>query len=139
MPIKDESIEDFTKDGACSKCGACCSTFLPLTAAELRRLRNWVRKRDYKPEPVGDALDITCPFLDKETTRCACYEARPEVCQKFLCKTMHDGNQIQLSKPQRRYTVVNLREAIFKEESMSLQDFMLFNAYLKQRKEAENE
>lgn len=133
------SVTDFTVDGACAKCGACCSTFLPLTAKEIKRLRSWVKKHSYKPTSVLDALDITCPFLDKDTARCACYEIRPEVCRVFLCKTMHEGVRPQLSRPQKRYEVVNLRQVIFGEESVSFPEFNLLMHYLDGRVAANKE
>lgn len=137
--LEPGNVSDFTVDGKCAKCGACCSTFLPLTVKEIKRLKGWVKKHDYKPVPVLDALDITCPFLDKDTLQCACYEARPEVCRIFLCKTMHDGIQPQLSRPQKRYELVNLRQVIFGEESVSFPEFNLLMQYLDGRVKANKE
>ena len=49
MEIRLQENIDFTCKGKCSKCGACCSNLLPLTKAEIRHLREIVKKRKLKP------------------------------------------------------------------------------------------
>lgn len=133
-------VTDYTHDGRCSNCGACCSNYLPLTNRELNRLKAWVKKHQFKPTPVAyaEVLDFTCPFLDKSTTRCSCYKIRPEVCRQFNCHDYVHGN-IAMSKSKRRYQVYNLRSEIFGEESVSYTESLLLLEYLRQRKEKPNE
>lgn len=121
-------IIDYTQGGQCSRCGACCTNYLPLTKTEFKRLRRWVRKHKFKPEPVVDALDFTCPFLDKESLKCVCYEIRPAVCQKFSCHAAQSGLQ-QLGSATRE--VYNLREMLFSEDSVSVQEYFLIMNYLR--------
>lgn len=35
----EHGVYDFTKDGKCSSCGACCSNYLPLSSGEIKEIR----------------------------------------------------------------------------------------------------
>ena len=83
---------NFTKDGKCVQCGACCSNFLPMTDREIRIIRAYIKKNGIKPHDhvvpfAGRIEDWTCPFLDggKRTEKCDIYKVRPLICQKFIC------------------------------------------------------
>lgn len=39
-------ITDFSKDGKCSDCGGCCNDILPLTNADINRIKNYVKKNN---------------------------------------------------------------------------------------------
>lgn len=130
-------IIDNTVNGQCSRCGECCSNFLPLNKKEFKRLRYWVKKHHYKPpkryELQDEAVwDATCPFLIEENNRtlCAVYAIRPEVCQLFICNDTKSSEKSQ--KPHRR--IVNIRaEILHQEEAMSYEDFQLLLRYIEQR------
>lgn len=60
-------VYDFTVDGKCSSCGACCSNALPLSGKEIKEIKRYVKKRRIKEQkhlaPVkNNTLDLTCPF-----------------------------------------------------------------------------
>ena len=111
-------VTDFTKNGKCSGCGACCSTYLPITQKELKVLKAWVKKNRYKPSNIyaptnmrGHTLDLTCPFLNKDTGKCDVYDIRPAICREFICNK-------DISKRYRNaFTVHNLRKDIFGDDN----------------------
>ena len=84
-------------DGKCSGCGECCVDLLPVTPAEIRRIREYVRKHDIKEHrqaPFFDpnATDLSCPFRNQQTKKCEVYPARPYICRTFTCaKTREDA------------------------------------------------
>lgn len=88
----ENGIYDFTENGQCSCCGECCSSLLPLSSAELKRIKAYVKKHNIKPHKhnrlVADqrTVDLTCPFLDtSKKHKCDIYPVRPEICQHFIC------------------------------------------------------
>ena len=80
---KNDEVQDFTCNGECSKCGQCCSAFLPLTRTEFKRLRKLAKKQGIYVHEGAD-VDCTCPFLDGNN-RCSIYEDRPMICRLFTC------------------------------------------------------
>jgi uncharacterized protein len=58
-------------------CGECCGP-VPVTAAELGAVRDFMKKHDVVPRDNGP---LTCPFLQEG--RCAIYGARPLICRIF--------------------------------------------------------
>lgn len=88
----NKGIIDFTKNGKCSRCGGCCSNFLPLTEDEIKRLKELASKPttegQIKVTEAGDFI-MTCPFLimnnDDCGTYCSIYEDRPLICKSFIC------------------------------------------------------
>ena len=82
-------VTDYTVDGRCSGCGACCSDYLPLSIAEIGRIRKYMRKRNLREHTAsvmaGQSLDMTCPFRDNVKRRCDIYEVRPDICRAFQC------------------------------------------------------
>ena len=60
-------VYDYTKDGECSNCGACCSDFLPVSDREVTAIRRYVAKHFIKehrhtPPTMEPVQDFTCPF-----------------------------------------------------------------------------
>lgn len=111
-------VTDFTVNGKCSGCGACCSTYLPITQKELKVLKAWVKKNRYKPSnsyaPAnirGRSLDLTCPFLNKDTGKCDVYDIRPTICREFIC------NKDISKRYHNAFTVHNLRKDIFGDDN----------------------
>ena len=70
--------------GDCRGCGACCSRVLPVTDADLERLRAFLGRSAVVPRAYESPLDLSCPFLT-DSRECAVYEARPEVCRVYRC------------------------------------------------------
>lgn len=82
---------DLTKNGKCSRCGQCCSNFIPLTSSELKELQE-LTKTDIEVQLKTDdkgRVYMLCPFLimtqDSNETRCSIYDKRPSVCKMFRC------------------------------------------------------
>lgn len=92
----DSNAFNFTRDGKCSHCGNCCSTLLPVTKEEYKRIKKYVLSNNIKEcrhamPFAGQTTDLTCPFLDneKKENKCRIYEVRPLICRTFIC----DSNQ----------------------------------------------
>lgn len=129
----NSNLIDYTKDGKCSCCGQCCSNYLPMTDVELKHLISWAKKHRYQPLVVEDTLDVTCPFLDKTTSKCVCYDVRPEVCRRFTCKSAISGS-VHLSKPDNCYIIRNLRRDIFNDpNTINYAEFVLLMDYIQNR------
>lgn len=113
--MKRRLYTDLTRNGECTACGECCSNLLPLTRAEVERIRKYVASNGIKPqsnvalftrEPTifGD-----CPFLDRtREKKCLIYEARPLICRDFRCDKGSTEMSEELLKEKR--FVVNMRE-----------------------------
>ncbi len=80
---------DFTNNGRCSGCGNCCSNILPVSDAEVKRIREYIRKHGIKEQKKlyanPDSLDMTCPFRDDANRKCTIYEVRPAICRVYKC------------------------------------------------------
>lgn len=114
-------VYDYTKDGECSGCGNCCSNLLPISAKEVRQIREYVRRHHIqecvnRPPTAEPVQDWTCPFRDNMKKICTIYEARPAICRDFRC----DKPRKQIEADKRfyngRYDVVNMRETFFPKE-----------------------
>ena len=123
-------LTNYTKDGKCSKCGACCTNYLPMTKREIKRLSRWVKKHHYSADSLIDALDFTCPFLNKETLECSCYEIRPLVCQKFTCADVNQANNLKTHKT---FEIHNLRAELFNQPAVDVREYFIIMQYLEQR------
>ena len=85
-----------TLDGKCSGCGECCADFLPLSEAEVKRIRNYMKSHKLNEHRANvlmvDAIDLTCPFRDSINKKCDIYSIRPEICRAFICrKSLQDA------------------------------------------------
>ena len=83
---------DFTDNGKCTQCGACCSNLLPMTDEEIETIHKYIKKHNIKEHkhilPLAEpTIDMTCPFLNdsKPNEKCDIYEVRPRVCRDFIC------------------------------------------------------
>jgi len=114
----NSGVYDFTDNGKCTQCGACCSNYLPMTQKEIATIHRFVKKHDIKEFkhlfPVSnDTFDMTCPFMDdsKQKEKCRIYSVRPEICKQFICskeKKPFNGHWQQ-------YGVVDVRSEFFGE------------------------
>lgn len=108
-------LTDYTTDGKCSGCGSCCSNYLPVSEADLRRIKRYVAAHNVRPQRkvfplAAPAIDATCPFRDEHAGKCLIYEARPTICRVFSCcwhPTPDDARKM------RGAAVVDMRQAIF--------------------------
>ena len=88
--VHDETnVTDYTIDGHCSRCGSCCSDYLPLSQREIERIKAYMKKHSLREHVAtvmaGPQLDMTCPFRDNVKHRCDIYEVRPDICRCFQC------------------------------------------------------
>lgn len=112
----NSGVYDFTDNGKCTQCGACCSRYLPMTQKEADVIHRFVKKHDIKEFkhlfPVSnDTFDMTCPFMDdsKQKEKCRIYPVRPEICKQFICskeKKPFNGHWQQ-------YSVVDMRKEFY--------------------------
>lgn len=112
----NSGVYDFTDNGKCTQCGACCSNYLPMTHKEIATIHRFVKKHDIKEFkhlfPVSnDTFDTTCPFMDdsKQKEKCRIYSVRPEICKQFICskeKKPFNGHWQQ-------YSVVDMRKEFY--------------------------
>ena len=111
---------DFTKNGKCTGCGACCSNLLPMTDDEIRTIRKYIKTHGIKEFkhllPLANpSVDMTCPFMDdsKKCDKCMIYEVRPKICRDFICdpkqRPMDADLRYMLSAK-----IVNVREEFFR-------------------------
>ena len=109
-------ISDFTKDGKCSCCGECCTNILPMSDAEIRAVRAFVRRfhiREelHRPPVVGDIIDMSCPFRNNRERKCNIYPARPAICRDFQCNKPPQSAGADILTGKRR--IVYLRDEFF--------------------------
>ena len=111
----ENGVTDLTDNGNCRGCGECCSTLLPVSDTELKRIRRYVKSNHIKTQPVSNVyaqpmLDLTCPFLRKDVSknRCMVYPVRPDICARFKCSNPKDGKWYDGDISDKR--LVNMRE-----------------------------
>ena len=108
-------MADLTINGKCSRCGQCCSNFIPLTEEEKAHLIELCKKDDTEVQikTLEDGrVYMLCPFLiyhpETSTTSCSIYDERPSICRIFKC----DTKQKMSAEESRKYTVVDLMKDI---------------------------
>ena len=116
----ESEVHDFTRNGECSNCGACCSNMLPMTETEIRNIRRYVKRNGIRERkrllPVsGFMLDMACPFRDNDKRTCAIYTARPAVCQRFRCDKSRAQVAEDIDPDAKKMRLVNVREEFFGE------------------------
>ena len=140
-------MTDLTNNGICSRCGQCCSNFLPLTENEIMHLIELCKRDDtefqIKQLPDG-RIYMLCPFLicnqENNITRCSIYDDRPSICRIFKCDTKQKLSK-ELSK---EYLITDMMKDIIhydyqKENNMSFEEAMSYHIELcKRDKEKEN-
>lgn len=118
----EHGVYDFTKDGKCSQCEACCSDLLPISESEYSRIKRYIKKRNIKKQEhtvpavlrEQPKLDLTCPFLNenKKTEKCSIYPVRPAICRFFVCDDPQGAkNHPELYEEER--VPVSMRETFF--------------------------
>lgn len=110
-------VSDYTVDGKCSNCGACCSNLLPISETDIKRIKAYVKKHKIKEQRHNvlgtKTFDMTCPFRDEGKKKCLIYEVRPAICREFLCN--HTIDDIRKSKIDfhEKYKLVFMRTLFF--------------------------
>lgn len=119
---------DYTENGECSNCGACCSNLLPLTKKEVRTIAQYIEKHKIQPIdhiPVTlteKTLDGICPFRDDINEKCIIYETRPLICKIYRCnKTAKDIQReaIQKLKQKTKARPYDVRSTFYGDGSFS--------------------
>lgn len=113
----DIDVTDYTVDGRCSGCGACCSDYLPLSEGEVTRIHRYIIEhglREHKAlVTMGATFDMTCPFRDNVNKRCDIYDIRPEICRCFQCNQSVDVISANKAMYHRKNRVVSMRGEFF--------------------------
>lgn len=115
----EHGVFDLTDNGKCTQCGGCCSTLLPLTQSEIKRIKQYISANNITeckrlfPLSGNVTFDLTCPFLDttKKEEKCKIYKVRPKICKEFIC----DPNQRKKLKVE-DVVFVDMRETFFGKE-----------------------
>lgn len=100
---QDLDITSNCKNGRCSNCGECCTDFIPLTKAEVKNIKAYIKKNNIKENVYVDEehFDLRCPFYLKDNEHhCAIYPVRPTICRSFKCcfpKKLIEKNRDTLS------------------------------------------
>ena len=70
-------ITDNSICGNCSKCGECCTNFLPVTQKEIDEIQKYVIKNNIRPQKQMLIMQnrLSCPYYDGK--KCLIYKARP--------------------------------------------------------------
>lgn len=78
-------ITDNSVCGNCSKCGECCTNFLPVTQKEIDEIQKYVIKNNIRPQKQMLIMQnrLSCPYYDGK--KCLIYKARPLICKEFYC------------------------------------------------------
>lgn len=115
----DDNIYNFTVNGKCSQCGACCSDLLPMSEKEIIEIRRFIKKNGITEckhllPTANPCMDMTCPFLDtdKKSEKCRIYPVRPAICRQFICDSEKRAkHNRELLKQTRR--IVDVRREFF--------------------------
>lgn len=81
----DIKITDNSCCGQCSKCGECCTNFLPVTQKEIEIIQEYVIANKIRPQKQMLVMQnrLTCPYYDGK--KCLIYKIRPMICKEFYC------------------------------------------------------
>lgn len=117
----ESGVFDFTDNGKCTNCGACCSNFLPMSDQEAETIMRYIEKNDIKevkrlyPFAKTPALDCSCPFRSDSKKKCLIYEVRPAICRDFKCDKPKEKIEADKDMYHGKYSVVDMRETFFGE------------------------
>lgn len=91
MIKQDVKIIDNSVCGKCSKCGECCSNFLPVSQSEVNAIQKYVIEHKIRPQKQMLVMQnrLSCPYYDGK--KCLIYEVRPLICREFYCYKKPDG------------------------------------------------
>ena len=123
-------IKDFTVNNKCSNCGKCCSNCLPLSDAEVKRIKAYIKKHNIKEQRhnVASGIDMTCPFRDEANKKCLIYDIRPAICREFMCNHTHED----IMKAKLDYHAINRVVFMRAEFFNNCEDIAFFANVMKQ-------
>lgn len=90
--------KDYSTNGECQNCNACCTVNLPLTRSEYKYFKKLINInirgiRDfYKLVKEKGKYFLLCPFTNLKTKQCIIYDDRPSICKIYHCH--NKGNEI---------------------------------------------
>lgn len=120
---------DFTCDGHCSRCGACCAHHLGLMNHEIDRIHKYVKQHHIQPvrhgTPTADqaSIDLVCPFAQLDAmgyATCLIYPIRPAICRVYQCNRSAeeiDQELVQLAAAEH----FTLRQFISQRDEINIQ------------------
>ena len=113
----NEGVHDYTKNGRCVGCGACCSSLLPLSDKDIKRIKTYMERNDIKERKritpsAKPVIDLTCPFRDNVEKKCTIYPVRPDICRSFRCDRPSRGIACKMDV-KTEYKVYDVREVFF--------------------------
>ena len=119
LDCMEKGVTDFTKDGKCSNCGACCADMLPLTKEDIKRISKYVSSHHLKehihcPPTNTPIIDSTCPFRNDMDKKCEIYHIRPIVCHAFICSEPNWRLSIFNGKP---IEIRSMRQTFFPKQA----------------------
>lgn len=121
---------NFCKNNECSRCGECCTPFIPMTKSEVKTVREYVKKNPQIKERAlnqpffeGNDVYVKCCFYDKDKKECMIYPVRPFICKAYKCN--QDDLKIENNK-----NFMDSR-ACYNTDVKNIHDFrsLLFNDY----------
>lgn len=83
---QEPTLTNYTIMGNCSRCGECCSEFLPLDSKEIEEIEKYIRTHKVKIHNK-EKNNFRCPFRNDEKKICEIYKVRPQICKVFKCDT----------------------------------------------------
>lgn len=90
--LEKDSESNNCINGNCSRCGNCCTPFLPMNKSEVNKVKEYLKQhpeieeRALNNKPVkGKDVYIRCCFYDAEEKSCMVYPARPGICKLYKC------------------------------------------------------
>lgn len=102
----------------CSKCGKCCSNYLPLQKEEIKTMKKLAIKEN--KQLLNKEWYSICPFLNYKN-ECDIYENRPLICREYSCYNYEHNiyNLEVFSKiPEENFEITNVRKEIFNDEGV---------------------
>lgn len=121
---------NFCKNNECSRCGNCCTPFLPMTKSEVKTVKEYLKKNPQIKERAldqpffkGNDIYVRCCFYDSDRKECMIYPVRPLICQMYKC------NQDELKIENNKNFIES--EAYYNTDAKTIHDFrsLLFNDY----------
>lgn len=98
-------ITDNSVCGKCSKCGECCTPYLPVSQKELFVIAEYVEKNNIKPQKQLLVMEnrLSCPYHDGK--KCLIYEVRPLICKEFYCNKPVNMELARKFSKEKHYTI----------------------------------
>lgn len=112
--LNHNNHKDYTINNECSNCGNCCTSILPMTQAELSRIKKYVKKQKIKIQisnfPLSNVRDLTCPFRNNTSNKCLIYHIRPMICKDYICNVAPDPNNISDKLKNNKVEIIDMRK-----------------------------